>query len=57
MINWKTLASGILLAIGHALKGHAPNTVWWHVGDILIMVAPVLLGVAAADAKPTNLKP
>lgn len=54
MINWKTLASGILISVGHALKGHGSNSAWWHVGDVLIMLGPVLLGAAAADAKPNT---
>lgn len=57
MINWKTLVSGILISVGHALKGYGSNSAWWHVGDIFIMLGPVLLGAAAADAKPTHPNP
>lgn len=51
IINWKTLISGFLLALGAGLKTHAPNTIWWHVGEILTYLAPMSLGAFAQDAK------
>jgi hypothetical protein len=49
LTNWKTTVAGILGAVGAYLISQ-PDPVLHTIGQILVVVAPILLGVAAKDA-------
>lgn len=51
MKNWKTLAAGILAAIGEYAVSFAPNTAAWYLCKAAGAFGLVLLGAVAQDAR------